>query len=146
MNVFSNFIPNKLITFNDKDPPWTSEYFKKNIKWPNKIYAQYLNENNESVDYITLQNVIAEVSKLVCKSKDDYHNQLTRKLNNPKTSSKTYWSMLKTFYNGRKVPLIPPLVINNKLEADFKRKADHFNNFFASKCTPLKNECFTYLS
>ena len=140
MNVFSNFIPNKLITFNDKDPPWTSEYFKKNIKWPNKIYAQYLNENNESVDYITLQNVIAEVSKLVCKSKDDYHNQLTRKLNNPKTSSKTYWSMLKTFYNGRKVPLIPPLVINNKLEADFKRKADHFNNFFASKCTPLKND------
>ena len=80
------------------------------------------------------------MSELVCKSKDDYHKQLARKLTNPKTSSKTYWSILKTFYNGRKVPLIPPLVINNKLEADFKRKADHFNNFFASKCTPLKND------
>ena len=78
MNVFSNFIPNKLVTFNDKDPPWTSEYLKNKIKWPNKIYAEYLNESNESVDYITLQNVIAEVPKLVCKSKDDYHNQLTR--------------------------------------------------------------------
>ena len=22
MNVSSNFIPNKLVTFNDKDPPW----------------------------------------------------------------------------------------------------------------------------
>ena len=22
MDVFSNFIPNKLVTFNDKDPPW----------------------------------------------------------------------------------------------------------------------------
>ena len=26
MNVFSNFIPYKLVTFNDKDPPWMSEY------------------------------------------------------------------------------------------------------------------------
>ena len=140
MNVFSNFIPNKLVTFNDKDPPWMTEYLKKKIKWRNKIYAEYLNGQNESVDYITLQNVIAEVAELVCKSKDDYHKQLARKLTNPKTSSKTYWSILKTFYNGRKVPLIPPLLINNNLEADFKRKADHFNNFFASKCTPLKND------
>ena len=42
-----------------------------------------------SVDYITLQNVIVEVSELVCKSKDDYHKQLARKSTNPKTSSKT---------------------------------------------------------
>ena len=28
-----------------------------------------------SVDYITLQNIIAEVSELVRKSKDDYHKQ-----------------------------------------------------------------------
>ena len=76
-----------------------------------------------SIDYITLQNVIAEVSELVCKSKDDYHTQLARKLTNAKTSSKTYWSILKTFYSGKKAPLIPPLVINNKLESDFKRKA-----------------------
>ena len=87
-----------------------------------------------SVDYITLQNIIAEVSELVCKRKRDYHKQLARKL----TSSKTYWSILKTFYNGKKVP--PPLVINYKLEAYFKRKADHFYNFFASKCTPLKKD------
>ena len=50
MNVFSNFIPNKLVTFYDKDPLWMSEHLKKKIKWRNKIYAEYLNENNESVD------------------------------------------------------------------------------------------------
>ena len=82
-----------------------SEYLKNKIKWHNRIYEEYLNENNESIDYITLQNVIAEVSELVCKSKDDYHKQLVRELTNPKTSSKTYWSILKTFYNGKKVPL-----------------------------------------
>ena len=81
---------------------------------------------------------MAEVSELVCQSKDDYHKQLARKLTNPKTSSKTYWSILKTFYNGRKVSLIPPLVINNKLEADFKRNADHFNNIFCFKMYTIK--------
>ena len=91
-----------------------------------------------SVDYITLQNVIAEVSELVCKSKDDYHKQFGSKLTDPKTSSKTYWSILKKFYNGKKVPLIPPLVINNKLEPDFKKKADHINNFFFLKMRTLK--------
>ena len=90
MNVFSNFVPNNLATFNDKYPPWMSEYLKNKIKLCNKIYAEYLNENNENIDYITPENVTAEVSQLVCKSKDDYHKHLARKLTNPKTSSKTY--------------------------------------------------------
>ena len=111
---------------------WISEYLKNKIKQHSKIYAEYLNENNESVNYITLQNVIAEVSELVCNNKDDYHKHIAWKLTNPKTSFKTYWPISKTFYNRKKVLLIPPLVLKNKFEPDFKRKADHFNNFFAS--------------
>ena len=126
-----------VVTFNDKDPPWMSEYLKNKTKWHSKICAEYLYET-ESVDYIKLQNVIATVSELVWKSKDDYNKQLARKLSKPKTSSITYWPILKTFYNGKKVPLIPPLITHNTLEPDFKRKADHIHNFFASKCTPLK--------
>ena len=142
MTAFFNVIPNKLVTFNNKDARWMSEYLKNKIKWRNRIYAEYLNENNEWVGYITLQNVIAEMSKLLCWSKDENHKELAMKLTNLKTSSKTYWYILKTFYNGKKVPLIPPLIINNKLVSDFKRKTDHFNNFFASKCTPIKITAF----
>ena len=46
---------------------------------------------------------------------------------------------MKRFFNGKKVPIIPPLLINNKLESDFKIKANYFNSFFASKYTPLIN-------
>ena len=43
---------------------------------------------------------------------------LANKLSNPSTSSKTYWSILKTFCNNKKIPLIPPVFIGNKLESD----------------------------
>ena len=64
---------------------------------------------------------------------------MASKLNNPKTSAKAYWSILKTIYNGKKIPVISPLLINSKLNSDFKMKANHFNSFFASHCTPLNN-------
>ena len=46
---------------------------------------------------------------------------------------------MKIFYNGKKIRLIPPLLINDKLEPGFEKKANHFNEFFASKCTPSNN-------
>ena len=61
------------------------------------------------------------------------------KLNDPHTSAKSYWSILKTLYDGKKIPLIPPILISNKLESNFKEKANHFNAFFVSQCTPIPN-------
>ena len=54
--------------------------------------------------------------------------------------AKTYWSILKTFYNDKKIPLIPPLLVNNNFITDIKTKANIFNTFFAEQCTPLKND------
>ena len=140
LNVFSNYVPNKIVTFNDKDPPWMTQYLKSQINWHNNVYQEYHRKRNHSADdFIFLENVISEVSDLIFNRKNVYYNQLAQKLNDPKTSSKTYWSILKTFYNGKKVPLIPPLFINNKLEPDFKLKANFFNKFFADKCTPIQN-------
>ena len=50
-----------------------------------------------------------------------------------------HWSILNRFSNGEKVPIIPPLLINNRLESDIKIKANYFNSFFASTCTRLIN-------
>ena len=35
------------------------------------------------------------------------------------------------------MPIIPPLLINNKMESEFKTKANYFNSFFTSECTPF---------
>ena len=44
----------------------------------------------------------------------------------------------------KKIPVIPPLLINKKLLSNSKEKANHFNCFFASHCTPLDNNSKTH--
>ena len=80
-----------------------------------------------------------EICTLILERKEKYYHDLSMKLNDPKTSAKTYWSILKSFYNDSKIPLIPPLLVNNKIVSDFTEKANLFNDFFATQCTPLSN-------
>ena len=43
--------------------------------------------------------------KVIAKRKEGYHNFVASKLNNPKTSAKAYWSILKLFDNSKKCQL-----------------------------------------
>ena len=88
-------------------------------------------------DYLKLQEATSVISELISRCKDEYQNYIASKLNDLKTNAKTYWSMSKTFYYGKKLPIISPLLINNKLISDSKVKANYFNGFFAFQCTPL---------
>ena len=33
LNVFTNFVPNKVITVDGKDPPWMTDFIKSKIEW-----------------------------------------------------------------------------------------------------------------
>ena len=46
----------------------------------------------------------------------------------------------KTFCNNKKIPSITPIFIGSKLASDFKLKANHFNKYFATKCSPINND------
>ena len=51
-----------------------------------------------------------------------------------------YFDLSQKLLQMEKIPLIPPLNVGNKLVTDFKEKARLFNEFFASKCTPITND------
>ena len=105
MNIFSNFTPNKLVTFDDRDPPWMNDFVKSKIKWKNQLYKIYTKNGYRYNDYLQLKEATVLVSQVIVQRKEDYHNFLASKLNNRKTSAKTYWSILKSFYNGKKFQL-----------------------------------------
>ena len=140
MAMFSNYIPNKLVTVDDKDPPWINEYVKRKIL-DKKSTCKSFDTSNKSYDaYLKLQTISTEFSEMILKRKNDYHRQLSDKVNDPETSTKAYWSILKTLYNGKKIPLIFPILVNTKPISNFVEKANQFNDFFASQCTAVSND------
>ena len=76
---------------------------------------------------------------MILQTKTSYNENLGKKLNDTTLQSQTYWSILKGFYNGKRVPVILPLSFNNKFVTNFKAKANIFNDFFSKQCTPLAN-------
>ena len=135
LNIFRNFIPNKIKTFDDNNPPWLNEQMKNLIRLKNKMFQLYLQNGKKQNDYILLQNADHQLSDLLNRNKNKYYERLTAKLNNTRTSAKAYWSILKTFVNGKKTPSIPPLFSNGQFVTDVVSKANIFNTFFAEQCT-----------
>ena len=137
LNIFKNFIPNKILTFDDSDPPWINEQLKNLIRLKNGMFKLYLQNGKKQNDYILLQNANHQLSELLNRNKKKYYDRLTAKLNNPSTSAKAYWSILKSFVNGKKIPSIPPLFTNGQFVTNFLSKANIFNKFFADQCTNI---------
>ena len=117
LNIFNNFIPNKIILHDDKDPPWMNDEIKKLINRKNWLFQCQRKSGN--LDYASLNSITQDISNAVNSSKLKYSERLALKLNDPKTASKTYWKILKTFVNRTKIPLIPSLLVGNQLVTDF---------------------------
>ena len=130
LNVFSNYVPNKYITIDDKDPVWMNETIKLKIKAKDNMYKKYIQNGRFESDFVLLETLITELNELVSTTKALYYENIGKKLNDPLLQAKTYWSILKTFYNGKKIPLIPPLLVDDKFVTDMKTKANIFNTRF----------------
>ena len=136
LNVFRNYVPNKYITIDDKDPAWMNENIKTKIKEKNTFYQKYIENERSGSDFILLEKLITELNDLIFSTKTLHYENLAKKLNNPLLQTKTYWSILKTFYHDKKIPLIPPLLVDDKFVNDTKTKADIFNTFLQSNVHP----------
>ena len=139
-NISSNFARSKVITVDDRDPPRINEEVKCKIKSKNKTSQQYLKNGRKITNFEIVHKEAAELSEMIQNWKEKYFYDLSLKLNNPQTSPKTYWSIIKSCYNGRKIPIIPPLSVNGKIITNFKEKANLFNKYFSSQCNPLPND------
>ena len=113
LNIFHNFIRYKNIICNDKDPPWFNNQIKTPSEKKNRLFKSYMANGRLVVDRVRLQKKGAELINVAKSSKENFYINLAKKLNGPSTSNKTYLSIMKTFINGKKAPIIPPLLVNN---------------------------------
>ena len=107
---------------------------KKQSKLTKKYHGNPTANNREALDFQA-----KECTSLIIESKKRFIAKMSTKLDNPKTVPKIYWSIINKFLSNKKTPIIPPVLGNGELVSDFEQKANLFNNYFASQCTPIKN-------
>ena len=106
----------------------------KNIK--SKIEAKntsFIKKDRQETDFCALEESICNLNDMILQSKTSYYENLGKKVNGPTLRSKTYWSILKGFYNGKRVSVILPLVLNNKFVTDFKANTNIANGCFSKQ-------------
>ena len=79
-----------------------NENIKSKIKTKKLLFKQYIQNGRFESDFVFLENLITEINELISSTKNLYYENLAKKLNNPLLQAKTYWSVLKSFYNEKK--------------------------------------------
>ena len=92
-------------------------------------FSKYQSQGRMDEDLHILTSLTDKINNKI----EIYFLNLSNQLNGRCLNPKKCWILLRSFYNGRKVPLIPPILKGNEYLSDFKEKANYFNDFWA--CT-----------
>ena len=95
---------------------------------------------NNDFDIGILNKLSQDLTNAITNSKLAYYRRIASKFNDPNSAPKTYWSILKLFVNGKKIPLIPAILFNDQLVTNFSEKTNLFNEFFTQQCNTIEND------
>ena len=73
-------------------------------------YKKYFQNRRFESAFIFSENLITELNELISSTKASYYKNLGKRLNNPLLQAQTYQSILKIFYNDKKISLILTLL------------------------------------
>ena len=76
------------------------------------------------------------LTETIRSSKEKFYYKLSTKLANPLRHQKPIGRYSKL---GKKVPIIPPLLVTDKFVTNFLEKANLLNEFFSKQCQLLQN-------
>ena len=72
------------------------------MKAKNKLYKQYIKNGRFESDFVFIESLVNEINELISNAKNLYYVKLAEKLSNSLLQGKSYWSIVKTFYNDKK--------------------------------------------
>ena len=113
LNIFRNFIPYKIIKFGYKYRGWINPKILSSLRNKSKFTKRYYsNPNEENKNLLPAKSI--ECSNMIVEDKERYTAKLNKKLDDPSTMQKAYWSILNTFLNNKVIADIPRLDLNRK--------------------------------
>ena len=135
LDIFSNNIPNKIVTCHDRDAPWITPQVRSAIKRNTRVYTKWNKRGRKPEDRPKVLEIQKETNNLIREAKNAYHEKLGNSLSDPSTGQKHFWSAFKKLSNKKKTTSIPPIIDNNVYITNFTQKASIFNEYFAKQCT-----------
>ena len=139
LNVFTNFIANKIYKFDYKKPVWMNKEITLLLKKRSKLTKKYYNDLTDHNKNLMVDTA-NEYIRLTIAAKEKNLIRLSAELEDPSTAPKTYWSILNRFLSNKKIPIIPPLLVDDRVVSNSAQKAELFASYFASQCTPVINK------
>ena len=87
-----------------------------------------------------LNKLSEDLTNAITNSKSAYHRRVASKLNDPNSAPKADRSILKSFINNKKIPLIPSILVNDQLVTQFLEKANLYNEFVTQQCNTSESD------
>ena len=98
-SIASGCFPNKQIKVKPSDPPWLT-FLKRHIRKRKPAFRKAKRTNLES-HWKSFRKFRNKVTTLIRDSKKSYYDKLADKLKSSTTTTKDWWSTLKTFINPK---------------------------------------------
>ena len=120
LNIFNNFIPNKISKFDYKKPVWMNKEITLLLK---KKYYHDPTDINKNLMVSTAN----ECTRLIIVAKEKRLTRLSAKLEDPSTAPKTNRSILNRLLSNKKLPIIPTILVDDRVVSNFTEKTGLFN-------------------
>ena len=137
MSIIESNIPNKTITVDDRDSPWITPQLKNLIKKQENIF-RVEKRWEKATDWKRVKDHQQRTQEAISEAKSTYLENLGKKLCDPTSGQKTFWTAYRRLANKKKNTNIPPILEDGKYITNFKDKADLFNSYFADQCKPFE--------
>ena len=118
---------------------WINKNINSALRKRSRLTKRYYVNGQVQSDYDLLQSHSKKCTDIIFSTKSEYMLRISKKVKDTSTAPKSHLSILNWFLNNKNIPCIPPIFHNGKVISDFKEKANLFNSFFASQCTPVSN-------
>ena len=117
-----NFILDEIIACDDRDRPSIDNSKRRLLQDKNKVNKPLESSNNNSPHFENFKSLQRPLGVSIEASKQGYYSRLSKKIMDPSTSPKTYWSVLKSFLDNNQIPCIPSIFHVNRIVTSFFRK------------------------
>ena len=138
--IFSESIPNKTITHDNRDPSWMTPSLKSAIKRKHREYNKCAKHGCKPDDWEYVRTIRDQTSSKITQVKNEYFSSLGKKLSDPTNGTKSYWTTLNKIINKQKIFQCTTFTGKWSVCYQLSNQSKYFITTFVEKCSPICND------